>query len=60
MHLNVDESFSNNATIIYPFLAEGLKSGFVVMEVWNKYTDNAFYYSQAFKIDDYHAISRCV
>ena len=52
VHLNVDESFSNNATIIYPFLAEGLKSGFVVMEVWNKYRDNAFYYSQALKIHD--------
>ena len=32
VHLNVDKSFADNATIIYPFLAEGLKSGFVVMK----------------------------
>ena len=52
VHLNVDKSFADNATNIYPFLAEGLKSGFVVMEVWSKSIDTIFYHSQSVKIED--------
>ena len=52
VHLNVDKSFADNATNIYPFLTEGLKSGFVVMEVWSKSIDTIFYHSQSVKIED--------
>ena len=52
VHLNVDKSFADDATNVYPFLAEGLKSGFVVMEVWSKSIDTIFYYSQSVKIED--------
>ena len=50
MHLNVDKSFAGNATIIYPFLAEGLKSGFVEMEVWSKPLETLHIYSHSGKI----------
>ena len=52
VHLNVDKSFADNATTIYPLLAEGLKNGFVVMEVWSKSIDTIFYHSQLVKIED--------
>ena len=52
VHLNVDRSFADNAIIIYPFLAEGLKSGFVEMEVWSKSLDTPFSYSYSVKIQD--------
>ena len=52
VHLNVDKSFADNTTNIYPFLTEGLKSGFVVMEVWSKTIDTIFYHSQSVKIED--------
>ena len=52
VHLNVDKSFADNATIIYPFLAEGLKSGFVEMEVWSNPLETLHLYSHAVKIED--------
>ena len=52
VHLNVDKSFADNAIIIYPFLAEGLKSGFVEMEVWSNPLDTIFNYSYSVKIQD--------
>ena len=52
VHLSVDKSFADNATIIYPFLAEGLKSGFVEMEVWSNPLDTLFSYSYSVKIQD--------
>ena len=52
VHLNVDKSFADNATIIYPFLAEGLKSGFVEMEVWSNPLETLDMYSHVLKIED--------
>ena len=47
VHLNVDKSFADNATIIYPLLAEVLNNEVVVIEVWSKFIDITFYYSES-------------
>lgn len=53
VHLNVDASFSVNATEIYPFLNESLHNGFVKMEVWNDIVgERMFYHSQIVKYQD--------
>ena len=53
VHLNVHSSFAKNATFIYPFLREALKSGFVYMEEWEDFIgDRVFYYSQVMKYQD--------
>ena len=46
VHLNVERSFAENVTQVYPFLGEALKSGFVTMEVWE------YRYSHSIKIQD--------
>ena len=53
VHLNVHSSFAKNATSVYPFLGEALKSGFVYMEEWEDFIgDRVFYYSQVMKYQD--------
>ena len=53
VHLNVDTSFYNNATQVYPFLKEALETGFVQMHEWkNIINDRAFYNSQLAKSHD--------
>lgn len=53
VHLNVDTSFSENATEIYPFLKESLHHGFVKMDVWSDIVgDGMFYKGQITKYMD--------
>ena len=53
VHLNVDTSFYNNATQVYPFLKESLETGFVQMHEWkNIVNDRNFYKSQLVKSND--------
>ena len=44
VRLNVHSSFSENATVLYPYLKEAIDSGFVEMETWIDITGNRFYY----------------
>ena len=53
VHLNVEASFAENATSIYPSLKEALDTGFVSMEVWKNYVANKiYYYSHTTKLQD--------
>ena len=52
VHLNVERNFVENATQVYPFLGEALKSGFVTMEVWEYRIKTVYYYSHSIKIQD--------
>ena len=53
VHLNVEYSFYENATLLYPFLKESLENGFVQMEVWNDIVGSrAFYHEQLEKYQD--------
>ena len=53
VHLNVEASFAENATTLYPELRDGLNSGFVEMEVWKNYVgDRMYYYAQIVKYQD--------
>ena len=63
VHLNVYRTFSENATVIYPYVEEAINSGFLVMDVWKdilgkrslyggeflKYQDCAFRYVGVFE-----------
>ena len=53
VHLNVDTSFYDNATQVYPFLKESLETGFVQMHVWSDIVGKRiFYKSQLVKWHD--------
>ena len=50
VHLDVHPSFSENATLVYPYLQEALDSGFARMEIWEDILENRiFYYGQVTK-----------
>ena len=44
VHLNVDASFYNDATQVYPFLKESLETGFVQMHVWSDIVGKRIFY----------------
>ena len=53
VHLNVYQTFSENATVIYPYIEEAIKSGFLVMDVWKDILGKrSFYRSQFLKYQD--------
>ena len=53
VHLNVDASFYNDATQVYPFLKESLETGFVQMHVWSDIVGkHIFYQGQLVKWHD--------
>lgn len=53
VHFNVEASFAENATKIYPYLREALRTGFASMEVWRNYVgERMYYYAQILKYQD--------
>ena len=53
VHLSVEASFAENATAVYPYLKEALRTGFVTMEVWNNYVgDKIYYFSHTVKLQE--------
>jgi hypothetical protein len=44
VHFSFDTSFTKNATTLYPFLEESLRSGFTEMEEWSDIVGERMYY----------------
>ena len=54
IHINAHTSFSDNATELYPFYNESLNNGFVQLDIWKSFGNEAVYYhhNQVMKYQD--------
>ncbi len=53
VHLNTDQTFLDNSSVLYPYLNESLNTGFLQVEVWNNTLDKrVYYYGQVTKYQD--------